>query len=200
MAPTETLAEQHLATLDRLLGGHVPIALLTGSTPAARRREIARAAGVAASSACVVGTHALIEPAVEFRDLALVVVDEQHRFGVRQRAALEDKAAGGLVPHVLHMTATPIPRTLQRTVYGDLDVTALRELPAGRQPIDTHVVDGARAPGAGLRAGARGDRRGPAGVRRLPARGGVGGAPGQGRDQARRSGSSARSSATSASR
>jgi ATP-dependent DNA helicase RecG len=82
---------------------------------------------------------------VVFRDLALVVVDEQHRFGVRQRAALEGKASEGLVPHVLHMTATPIPRTLQRTVYGDLDVTALRELPAGRQPIETHVVDGARA-------------------------------------------------------
>jgi ATP-dependent DNA helicase RecG len=138
MAPTETLAEQHLATLDRLLGGHVPIALLTGSTPAARRREIA---GRLASGelGLVVGTHALIEPFVVFRDLGLVVVDEQHRFGVRQRSALEGKAPEGLVPHVLHMTATPIPRTLQRTVYGDLDVTALRELPAGRQPIDTHV-------------------------------------------------------------
>ncbi len=144
MAPTETLAEQHLATLDRLLGGHVPIALLTGSTPATRRREIHERLATG-ELALVVGTHALIEPAVGFRDLALVVVDEQHRFGVRQRAALEDKAPEGLVPHVLHMTATPIPRTLQRTVYGDLDVTALRELPAGRQPIETHVVDGARA-------------------------------------------------------
>src|SRR3954468_23862374 len=144
MAPTETLAEQHLATLDRLLGGHVPIALLTGSTPAARRREIHERLATG-ELGLVVGTHALIEPAVVFRDLALVVVDEQHRFGVRQRAALEDKAPEGLVPHVLHMTATPIPRTLQRTVYGDLDVTALRELPAGRQPIETHVVDGARA-------------------------------------------------------
>jgi ATP-dependent DNA helicase RecG len=144
MAPTETLAEQHLATLDRLLGGHVPIALLTGSTPAGRRREIADRLA-SGELALVVGTHALIEPAVAFRDLALVVVDEQHRFGVRQRAALEGKAREGLVPHVLHMTATPIPRTLQRTVYGDLDVTALRELPAGRQPIDTYVVDGVRA-------------------------------------------------------
>ena len=144
MAPTETLAEQHLATLDRLLGGHVPIALLTGSTPAARRREISDRLA-SGELGLVVGTHALIEPSVVFRDLALVVVDEQHRFGVRQRAALEDKAPGDLVPHVLHMTATPIPRTLQRTVYGDLDVTALRELPAGRQPIDTHVVDGVRA-------------------------------------------------------
>jgi ATP-dependent DNA helicase RecG len=140
MAPTETLAEQHLATLDRLLGGHVPIALLTGSTPAARRRDVHEKLA-SGELGLVVGTHALIEPAVVFRDLALVVVDEQHRFGVRQRAALEDKAAGDRVPHVLHMTATPIPRTLQRTVYGDLDVTALRELPAGRQPIETHVGD-----------------------------------------------------------
>ena len=144
MAPTETLAEQHMATLDRLLGGHVPIALLTGSTPAARRRELL---GHLASGelALLVGTHALIEPVVEFRDLALVVVDEQHRFGVRQRAALEAKARPGLAPHALHMTATPIPRTLELTVYGDLDVTALHELPAGRQPIESFVVDGARA-------------------------------------------------------
>src|SRR3954452_9914443 len=144
MAPTETLAEQQLATLDRLLGGHVPIALLTGSTPAARRRAILERLA-SGELGLVVGTHALIELAVVFRDLALVVVDEQHRFGVRQRAALEDKAPERLVPHVLHMTATPIPRTLRRTVYGDLDVTALRELPAGRRPIQTYVVDGARA-------------------------------------------------------
>jgi ATP-dependent DNA helicase RecG len=85
----------------------------------------------------------LIEPVVEFRDLALAVVDEQHRFGVRQRAALEAKAGGGMSPHGLHMTATPIPRTLQLTEYGDLDVTALHELPAGRQPIETHVGDSA---------------------------------------------------------
>ena len=91
------------------------------------------------------GTHALIEPAVEFRALALAVVDEQHRFGVRQRAALDAKAPEGLAPHVLHMTATPIPRTLALTAYGDLDVTALRELPAGRKPVATHAVDGPRA-------------------------------------------------------
>ena len=141
MAPTETLAEQHMATLDRLLGGHVPIALLTGSTPAARRRELL---GRLASGELqlLVGTHALIEPAVEFRDLALVVVDEQHRFGVRQRAALESKAGEGMTPHALHMTATPIPRTLQLTEYGDLDVTTLHELPAGRKPVETHVGDG----------------------------------------------------------
>ena len=144
MAPTETLAEQHLATLDRLLGGLVPIEILTGSTPTARRRELlARLARGELS--LVVGTHALIEEAVEFRDLALCVVDEQHRFGVRQRAALDAKAPEGLAPHALHMTATPIPRTLALTAYGDLDATILRDLPAGRRPVETHVVDGARA-------------------------------------------------------
>jgi ATP-dependent DNA helicase RecG len=146
MAPTETLAEQHLATLDRLLGGMVPIALLTGSTPAARRRDILGRLATG-ELGLVVGTHALIEPVVEFRSLALYVVDEQHRFGVRQRAALDAKAPDGLAPHALHMTATPIPRTLALTVYGDLDATALRELPAGRKPVETHVVDGARARG-----------------------------------------------------
>jgi ATP-dependent DNA helicase RecG len=140
MAPTETLAEQHMATLDRLLGGHVPIALLTGSTPAGRRRDLLGRLSSGELS-LLVGTHALIEPAVDFRDLALAVVDEQHRFGVRQRAALEAKAQGGV--HALHMTATPIPRTLRWTAYGDLDVTALHELPAGRKPIETHVGDGA---------------------------------------------------------
>jgi ATP-dependent DNA helicase RecG len=137
MAPTETLAEQHLLTLDRLLGGLVPIALLTGSTTAARRREIlARLASGELN--LVVGTHALIEPGVEFRDLALYVIDEQHRFGVRQRAALNQKGNA----HVLHMTATPIPRTLALAEHGDLDVTALRELPRGRQPIDTRILAG----------------------------------------------------------
>jgi ATP-dependent DNA helicase RecG len=144
MAPTETLAEQHHRTLDRLLGGVIPVELLTGSTTAARRRDLL---GRLASGALplVVGTHALIEDAVEFRSLTLVVVDEQHRFGVRQRAALDAKAPGELVPHALHMTATPIPRTLSLTAYGDLDATALRELPRGRQPVETHVVDGERA-------------------------------------------------------
>jgi ATP-dependent DNA helicase RecG len=142
MAPTETLAEQHLLTLDRLLGGLVPIALLTGSTPAARRREIV---GMLASGelSLVVGTHALIEPDVGFRALAVAVVDEQHRFGVRQRAALDAKGRSGLLPHVLHMTATPIPRTLELTVYGDMDSTVLRDLPAGRRPVETFVVAGA---------------------------------------------------------
>jgi ATP-dependent DNA helicase RecG len=144
MAPTETLAEQHHRTLDSLLGGPLPVELLTGSTSAARRRELL---GRLASGQLqlVVGTHALIEEAVEFRDLAVVVVDEQHRFGVRQRAALDAKAPEGLAPHALHMTATPIPRTLSLTAYGDLDATALHELPSGRQPVETYVVDGARA-------------------------------------------------------
>jgi ATP-dependent DNA helicase RecG len=144
MAPTETLAEQHLATLDRLLGGLVPIALLTGSTPAARRREILGRLSTGELQ-LVVGTHALIEPPVEFRELALCVIDEQHRFGVRQRAALDAKAPAGMAVHALHLTATPIPRTLALTLYRDLDATTLRELPAGRKPIETHVVDGERA-------------------------------------------------------
>jgi ATP-dependent DNA helicase RecG len=92
-----------------------------------------------------VGTHALIEPAVEFRALALVVIDEQHRFGVRQRAALDAKAPAGRAVHALHLTATPIPRTLALTLYRDLESTTLRELPAGRGPVETHVVDGERA-------------------------------------------------------
>jgi ATP-dependent DNA helicase RecG len=141
MAPTETLAEQHFATIQRLLGGEtVSCALLTGSTSARARRE---ALGKLASGelSLLVGTHALIEPDVEFRALAVAVIDEQHRFGVRQRAALNEKGT----PHVLHMTATPIPRTLALAGYGDLDTSALRELPLGRQPIDTRIVAGERA-------------------------------------------------------
>ena len=144
MAPTETLAEQHHRTLDSLLGGSLAVELLTGSTPAARRRELlGRLAD--GQLQLVVGTHALIEDTVAFRNLAVVVVDEQHRFGVRQRAALDAKAPEGLVPHALHMTATPIPRTLSLTAYGDLDATVLRELPKGRRPVETFVVDGTRA-------------------------------------------------------
>jgi ATP-dependent DNA helicase RecG len=145
MAPTETLAEQHFATIQALMPGEaVPAALLTGSTPAARRADTL---GKLASGelSLVVGTHALIEPDVEFARLAVAVVDEQHRFGVRQREALDRKAAEGLSPHVLHMTATPIPRTLALVNHGDLDHTVLRELPRGRQPIATHVASGERA-------------------------------------------------------
>jgi ATP-dependent DNA helicase RecG len=145
MAPTETLAEQHFATLQALMPGSlVPAALLTGSTSAARRREtLARLA--TGELPLIVGTHALIGDAVEFHELAVVVVDEQHRFGVDQRRALDAKARGGLAPHVLHMTATPIPRTLRLASFGALDVTTLKQLPKGRQPIETHVADGERA-------------------------------------------------------
>jgi ATP-dependent DNA helicase RecG len=139
MAPTETLAEQHFATIQSLLPGEfVPVGLLTGSTPAARRRDLLGKLSSGELS-LIVGTHALIEDTVEFARLAVAVVDEQHRFGVRQRAALDGKGTVELVPHVLHMTATPIPRTLALSRYGDLDVTVLRELPRGRQPIQTFV-------------------------------------------------------------
>ncbi|MGH2993190.1 MAG: ATP-dependent DNA helicase RecG [Solirubrobacterales bacterium] len=149
MAPTETLADQHFATLERLLvGAGLPsAALLTGSTSATRRRD---ALGHLASGQLelVVGTHALIEEDVAFARLALAVVDEQHRFGVRQRAALDAKGPGDAAPHALHMTATPIPRTLSLTAYGDLDVTALHELPAGRRPVKTWVVGEEKRAGA----------------------------------------------------
>jgi ATP-dependent DNA helicase RecG len=148
MAPTETLAEQHFRTLETLLAADpVSATLLTSATPAARRRELLDSLA-AGQPQLVVGTHALIEEAVEFSSLAVVVVDEQHRFGVRQRSALDEKGPGRRLPHVLHMTATPIPRTLSLTAYGDLDTTALRELPAGRQPITTRVVDEESRPAA----------------------------------------------------
>jgi ATP-dependent DNA helicase RecG len=153
MAPTETLAEQHFATIQALLGGGVggaliSTALLTGSTPAGRRRDILGKLSSGELS-LIVGTHALIEPDVQFDALAVAVIDEQHRFGVRQRAALgeRDGARAGAhtraqAPHTLHMTATPIPRTLALARYGDLDTSALRELPRGRQPIETRLVSG----------------------------------------------------------
>ncbi len=135
MAPTEILATQHaesLAAWARPLG--LNVALLTGSTRAGRRREIAQ--GLTDGSIHIlVGTHALIEDSVEFRSLGVAVIDEQHRFGVAQRARLWSK--GRIAPHVLVMTATPIPRTLAMTVYGDLDVSVIDELPPGRKPIQT---------------------------------------------------------------
>ncbi|MDQ2631802.1 MAG: ATP-dependent DNA helicase RecG, partial [Actinomycetota bacterium] len=144
MAPTETLAEQHAITLGKLLAAEAtPFALLTGSTPAPRRREaLDRLASGELN--LLVGTHALIEPTVRFARLGLCVVDEQHRFGVSQRRALDEKGVEGMAPHVLHMTATPIPRTLSLTTYGDLDTTALHELPAGRQPVTTRLVEEAQ--------------------------------------------------------
>jgi ATP-dependent DNA helicase RecG len=150
MAPTETLAEQHFATLQRLLGSGVggvfiSTALLTGTT-SGRRREDTLGKLASGELGLLVGTHALIEPDVCFRALAVAVVDEQHRFGVRQRAALEEKrsVAATQAPHVLHMTATPIPRTLALAKYGDLDVSVLRELPRGRQAIETRIIAGER--------------------------------------------------------
>jgi ATP-dependent DNA helicase RecG len=140
MAPTETLAEQHAATLGRLLAAEAtPFALLTSATPAANRRQALNQLA-SGELGLILGTHALIDPKVELARLGVCVVDEQHRFGVEQRRALDAKRVEGMAPHVLHMTATPIPRTLSLTAYGDLDTTALRELPPGRQPIETRLI------------------------------------------------------------
>jgi len=134
MAPTEILAEQHYLNLARLLQtSRFRVSLLTGSTAAASRRaQLAEIAG--GSIQLIVGTHALVQGDVAFHRLGLVVIDEQHRFGVLQRATLRTK---GLSPDVLVMTATPIPRTLALTLYGDLDVSVIRDLPPGRLPIKT---------------------------------------------------------------
>ncbi|MCB0828427.1 MAG: ATP-dependent DNA helicase RecG [Solirubrobacterales bacterium] len=142
MAPTEVLAEQHAVTVRRLLAGTgVRVELLTGSVPASRRGAIL-ADLVAGEVDIVVGTHALLEDDVAFRRLALAVVDEEHRFGVSQRARLAGKAPSGHSAHFLQMTATPIPRTLSLTAYGDLDVTALHQLPADRKPVETVLATG----------------------------------------------------------
>ncbi len=142
MAPTEILAEQHLQTIKSFLGDMgVGVELLTGIVKGKRRREVLQGL-VDGTVQILVGTHAVIEDTVQFRQLGLVVVDEQHRFGVAQRAKLWSKGNEGTVPHVLVMTATPIPRTLAMTLYGDLDVSVIDELPPGRKPIrTTHVFD-----------------------------------------------------------
>ncbi|NET33556.1 MAG: ATP-dependent DNA helicase RecG [Cyanothece sp. SIO1E1] len=145
MAPTEVLAEQHyrkLVSWFNLL--HVPVELLTGSTKTKKRRQI-HAELETAALPLLVGTHALIEDPVKFQRLGLVVIDEQHRFGVEQRARLQQK---GDHPHVLTMTATPIPRTLALTLHGDLDVSQIDELPPGRQAIQTTVLSGRDRPHA----------------------------------------------------
>ncbi len=155
LAPTEVLAQQHLATVRTLLGdlgagatlgapdGATDVVLLTGSTPASQRRGILdRIASGAAG--IVIGTHALLDARVEFADLGLVVVDEQHRFGVEQRNELGSR--GDQHPHVLVMTATPIPRSVAMTVFGDLDVSTITELPLGRAEVATTVVDQALKP------------------------------------------------------
>jgi ATP-dependent DNA helicase RecG len=156
LAPTEVLAQQHFRSISSLLG---PLAMagqlggaehatrltmLTGSLGAAARRK-ALLAAASGEAGIIIGTHALLEDRVQFADLGLVVIDEQHRFGVEQRDALRDKAGDGR-PHMLVMTATPIPRTVAMTVFGDLDVSTLTELPAGRAPIATHVVPVAERP------------------------------------------------------
>ncbi|MCA1560404.1 MAG: ATP-dependent DNA helicase RecG [Acidobacteria bacterium] len=134
MAPTEILAEQHFLTIRRLLeSSRFRMTLLTGATPAKKRREI-QAELSGGSIHLAVGTHALVQDPVGFRELGLVIIDEQHRFGVLQRATLRAK---GIHPDVLVMTATPIPRTLALTTYGDLDVSVMREMPPGRVPIKT---------------------------------------------------------------
>jgi ATP-dependent DNA helicase RecG len=155
LAPTEVLAAQHARTIEQLLGplaqaGRLGgadqatrVALLTGSLPAAARRAALLDAASGAAG-IVVGTHALIQDAVQFAELGLVVVDEQHRFGVEQRDALRGKSAAP--PHLLVMTATPIPRTVAITVFGDLETSTLRELPAGRSPISTFVVPESERP------------------------------------------------------
>ncbi|MGH8907412.1 MAG: ATP-dependent DNA helicase RecG [Egibacteraceae bacterium] len=147
MAPTSVLAEQHLRTFTNLLAplgvnapGGLRIGLLTGSTTAKRRRGLL-AELAAGDITLLVGTHALLEEQVMFFDLGLVVVDEQHRFGVEHRTRLRDKRAGHSTPDVLVMTATPIPRSLALTLYGDLDVTLLDELPPGRQEVTTQVIE-----------------------------------------------------------
>ena len=156
LAPTEVLAQQHFRSITEQLGPlgqagqlggaeHATrVALLTGSLgAAARRRALLEAAS--GTAGIVIGTHALLEEQVQFADLGLVVIDEQHRFGVEQRDALRGKAGDGR-PHVLVMTATPIPRTVAMTVFGDLEMSTLTELPAGRSPIVTHVVPAAEKP------------------------------------------------------
>ena len=155
LAPTEVLATQHFSTINRILGPlaaagtlggseyGTKVALLTGSMSASTKREVL--AEIASGSAgIVIGTHALLSVGVEFKDLGLVVVDEQHRFGVEQRDALRAKAS--TPPHLLVMTATPIPRTVAMTVFGDLDISTLRQLPAGRPLITSHVVPALNKP------------------------------------------------------
>ena len=136
MAPTEVLANQHFKTLSDFFGDDINICLLTGSVTAPKKRDI-REKIKDGDCDIVVGTHAIIQNDVEFNDLGLVITDEQHRFGVGQRASLSNK---GNNPHTLVMSATPIPRTLAMMIYGDLDISVLDELPKGRQPVKTYHV------------------------------------------------------------
>ena len=145
MAPTEVLAQQHFKNIQKFLAPTgVKSALLTGSSKTSERREV-HAGLEDGSIGIIVGTHALLEDVVIFRNLGLAIIDEQHRFGVEQRSRLWRKSSCGAPPHVLVMTATPIPRTLAMTLYGDLDVSVIDELPPGRKPVQTiHATEGKR--------------------------------------------------------
>lgn len=166
LAPTEVLAGQHAQSIRAVLGplgtggelggedGATRIALLTGSMSAQRKRQV-REEVAGGQAGIVIGTHALLQDTVEFHNLGLVVVDEQHRFGVEQRDRLRAKASAGITPHLLVMTATPIPRTVALTVYGDLETSTLRELPGGRRPITTNTVFASERPAWLQRAWAR---------------------------------------------
>ncbi len=148
LAPTEVLATQHAATLQELLAPlQCPLALLTGSTRAAERRRML-AALAAGKIACIVGTHALLHEDIRFQRLGLAMVDEQHRFGVRQRWALAEHAYAGhdAAVHLLAMTATPIPRSLALALYGDMDLSLMRGMPPGRKPVQTRVLSTSRMP------------------------------------------------------
>ena len=151
LAPTEVLAAQHARSVRDVLGplamagqlggaeNATRVALLTGSMSPQQKKQV-RDEVAAGEAGIVIGTHALLQDAVDFQNLGMVVVDEQHRFGVEQRDRLRAKAPDGLTPHLLVMTATPIPRTVALTVYGDLETSTLRELPRGRQPIATNTI------------------------------------------------------------
>jgi len=151
LAPTEVLAAQHARSIRDVLGplgmagqlggaeGATRVALLTGSMTAQQKRQV-REEVAGGEAGIVIGTHAILQESVDFHGLGMVVVDEQHRFGVEQRDRLRAKATGGIMPHLLVMTATPIPRTVALTVYGDLETSTLRELPRGRQPITSNTI------------------------------------------------------------
>ncbi|WP_422748421.1 ATP-dependent DNA helicase RecG [Mycobacterium sp. WMMD1722] len=157
LAPTEVLAAQHDRSIRQILGplamagelggaeNATRVALLTGSMAAAQKKQV-RAEVATGQAGIVIGTHALLQDAVEFDNLGMVVVDEQHRFGVEQRDRLRAKARDSVTPHLLVMTATPIPRTVALTVFGDLETSTLRELPRGRQPITTNTIFVAQHP------------------------------------------------------
>ena len=173
MAPTELLAEQHMRSLGQLAqfsaaGRELRMALLTASLSGPEKeslREQLRAGEIDV----VVGTHALLQEEVQFSSLTLVVIDEQHRFGVMQRASFNERGPGGRTPHTLVMTATPIPRTLALTIYGDLDVSVIDEMPPGRTPVETLLLRAGEGPRVlELVTGDSGARR--AGLCRLPAR------------------------------